>query len=63
MNPEQATQYEICKIRRHEEVLPDPSSPYSIQALAQQASPWKRCRWCGTEYQEVTEKRQVERKP
>lgn len=60
MTPEQSKQYEICKIRRHEE--PPPGPPQSPSAHSMQAyNPWKRCRWCGTEYQEVQETRQVER--
>ena len=62
MTAEQSEQYEICKKRRHEEVPADPASNYQNQLqAAQNFSPWKTCRWCGTQYREVTEKRQVEK--
>jgi hypothetical protein len=64
MTSEQAKQYEICKIRRHEEAVSDHyARSYQNQQLqaASTGGVWKRCRWCGTEYQEVPEIRQVER--
>ena len=63
MTPEQATQYEICKTRRHEEEPADPAQNYKIQAQAIFDSRdyiHKTCRWCGTRYREVAEIRQVE---
>ncbi len=72
MTDEQAKQYEICKTRKHETdgERGDPharntASTYQNQqisgGLMQQCSPWKTCRWCGTQYQEVQETRQVEK--
>jgi hypothetical protein len=59
MTAEQAKQYEICKTRRHEELAPDPASMYQNQLSP--GPTWKICRWCGTQYREVVEMRQVER--
>jgi hypothetical protein len=62
MTGEQAKQYEICKARRHEEMpIQTMVNANLIQSGMQNASPWKTCRWCGTQFQEVQETRQVER--
>ena len=65
MTPEQAKQYEICKTRRHEEqpAAQNYAQNYQNQLAqaAQSYTAWKTCRWCGTQYQDVLEPRQVER--
>lgn len=61
MTGEQAKQYEVCKTRKHEE-LPIMKGA-SLQAYGgQDYSEWKVCRWCGTQFMEVPEVRQVERR-
>ena len=61
MTTEQTKQYEICKTRRHEEATVDRAQQSYQGQLQQAALRWKTCRWCGTQYQEVAEVRQVER--
>jgi hypothetical protein len=62
MTSEQAKQYEVCKTRRHEEMPRNYDPVYNQAAAMQQAgTAWKTCRWCGTQYQEIPEIRQVER--
>ena len=62
--PEQQDQYDMCKKRQHQDNEPPaPTDFAALQAFMAKArsTTWKTCRWCGTEYQEVLEMRQVER--
>lgn len=66
MTGEQAKQYEVCKTRRHEqarsgEFIDQGYVTQGMHAAQNCITPWKTCRWCGTQYQEVPEIRQVER--
>lgn len=72
MTEEQAKQYEICKTRKHEAYgergdgetnhARNASSAYQNQMQCSiNPGNWKTCRWCGTQYQEVQETRQVEK--
>ena len=60
MTEEQAKQYEICKIRKHEAV---PTNRYANQgqSAAQGFVDWKTCKWCGVQFTEVQAIQQIEK--